>query len=68
VSDDDTPERSLGLWLRCAKCRHCWIGAYYPTEVSVLCKATKGARCPKCATPKPFLAKQEAGRLLEPTP
>lgn len=61
----DVPDRSQAFWLRCAKCAHCWIGAYVPTDVSTLCKLTKCARCPKCAAGKPFIAKQNAGVLME---
>lgn len=57
---------SLGFWLKCRKCAHCWIAAYLPMDVTTFCKATRGARCPKCADGKPVVAKQEGGSLMEP--
>lgn len=62
------PAPSLGFWLKCRKCAHCWIAAYIPMGATKFDRATKGARCPKCADGKPVVAKQDCGVLKEPTP
>lgn len=63
-------EERKPFWAKCAKCGHIWIAAYAPMEITAFAKAVGAAHCPMCAAgPKDIrIAKQEDGKLLEPTP
>lgn len=39
----------------CGDCRHSWVIAYLPMEVSKLARIARGGACPKCASPRVFL-------------
>jgi hypothetical protein len=57
---------SLPFWAICSKCRHCWIAAYYPLELSLFARIAEGhGSCPKCGSPG-RVAKQDRGILREP--
>jgi hypothetical protein len=60
-------DASKPFWAKCEPCGHVWAAAYYPMEVSKICKLMIKARCPKCASgPKGIvIAKQNNGVLNE---
>lgn len=57
---------SKPFWAKCRKCDHCWPAAYYPMQMSKICKIIAAAICPKCGDRKPVVARQEDGELPEP--
>ena len=60
-----TDDRSTPFWAKCRSCAHCWEAAYYPSDMRKLCRILARAACPKCGEPKPMIAKQDNGKLLE---
>ena len=61
--------RKVPFWAKCSNpaCGHCWAAAYTPMPLAEFARVTDAARfCPKCAAPKPVVAKQSNGELLEP--
>lgn len=62
---DSLPAPSIGFWVRCRACAHCWIAAYLPMAAATCCRIAARATCPKCGNRKPFIAKQSNGVLQE---
>lgn len=62
-------EEKQPFWAKCAGCNHCWICAYYPVELHLMGKILGGLHCPMCGADAKNIrvAKQENGKLLEPT-
>ena len=61
-------EEQRPVWSKCGECGHIWACAYAPMNMMAIAKLFKNARCPKCASPKAMLAKQNNGVLKEPQP
>lgn len=62
-----TDEPKKPFWAKCGDCAHCWPMAYLPMDVSKLSQVIgRKPRCPKCASTKVFVAKQDNGVLQEP--
>lgn len=66
------PVRQFGMtevrkpfWARCGECNHCWAAAYAPMQLSKIAKILRACICPRCASKKIFVAKQNDGELLE---
>lgn len=55
------------FWVKCTACSHCWPAAYAPMEADVFLRIclNNSKNCPKCGAPKPVVAKQKSGDLLE---
>jgi Zn finger protein HypA/HybF involved in hydrogenase expression len=61
-------EEKKPFWAKCEACKHCWPACYLPMEVGLVAKIMAGIKnCPKCGAPKPSIAKQDDGKLLEPS-
>lgn len=65
-TEECVEDRSRAFWVRCDACNHCWAAAYYPAPAAIVAKAALGAMCPKCASKKVMVAKQDRGVLMEP--
>lgn len=56
------------FWAKCWSCEHIWPAAYLPMEMAKAAKVLRAATCPKCGERKRVgVAKQDDGKLLEPT-
>lgn len=65
IADAPVADRSLGFWVKCAACAHCWIAAYYPAPLTEFARIARRSICPKCGGGKAFVAKQSNGELQE---
>ena len=44
-------EAKQPLYVLCGACKHVWVAAYTPMEITRIAKVLKGIHCPACGAP-----------------
>lgn len=67
MSEQQT-EKRIPFYAKCVECKHIWIAAYTPMNLTVMAKLIKQLHCPMCGADAAKItpAKQCNGVLQEP--